>query len=95
MIWLAAYDIEDDGERAKAAAILQAWGFVRVQRSLYVGRAPRGVVQDLVKTLGRHVKTGHVVLVPVTEELLSKALEHGAPPYAPLRPPSYKQTYVV
>lgn len=95
MIWLAVYDIEDDGERARASAILQAWGFVRIQRSFYVGRLPRGRAADLLKILERHVRSGHVALIPITEELLAKALELGKPPYAPLKPPRYPQTYVV
>jgi CRISPR-associated protein Cas2 len=95
VIWLAVYDIEDDGERAKAAAVLQAWGFVRVQRSFFVGRLPRGRAQDLLHVLARHVKTGHVALIPVPDDSLDKALELGAPPYAPLKPPRYVQTLVV
>jgi len=95
MIWLAVYDISDDGERAWAASVLQAWGFARVQRSLYVGRLQRGRAADLVAVLARRVKTGHVALIPVTDELLNKALEVGTPPYAPLKPPRYVQTVVV
>ena len=73
--------------------MLQAWGFVRVQRSLYVGRLQRAA--DLAAVLARRVKTGHVALIPVTEELLWGALEVGTPPYAPLKPPRYVQTLLV
>ncbi|AFA39129.1 CRISPR-associated endoribonuclease Cas2 [Pyrobaculum oguniense TE7] len=95
MIWLAVYDIEDDGERAKAAAVLQAWGFVRVQRSFYVERLPRGRAADLLRVLALVVKSGHVALIPVPDSALDGALELGKPPYAPLKPPRYKQIYVV
>jgi CRISPR-associated protein Cas2 len=95
MIWVAVYDISDDGERGWAASVIQAWGFVRVQRSLYVGRLQRGRAADLAAVLARRVKTGHVALIPVTEELLLRALEVGTPPYAPLKPPRYVQTLLV
>jgi CRISPR-associated protein Cas2 len=95
MIWLAVYDISDDGERAWTASVLQAWGFVRVQRSLYIGRLQRGRAADLAAVLARRVRTGHVALVPVTHELLERALEVGTPPYAPLKPPRHVQALVV
>ena len=95
MIWLAVYDIEDDGERARAAAVLQAWGFARVQRSFYVGRLPRGRAADLLRVLARVVRSGHVALIPVPDNALEGAMELGRPPYAPLRPPKYEGTYVV
>ncbi|ACB39519.1 CRISPR-associated endonuclease Cas2 [Pyrobaculum neutrophilum] len=95
MIWLAVYDIEDDGERAKAAAVLQEWGFVRVQRSFYVGRLERGRAKDLLHILSRYVKRGHIALIPVSREQLEAALELGKPPYAPLKPPRYAQAYVI
>jgi CRISPR-associated protein Cas2 len=95
MIWIVAYDISDDGERAWAASVLQAWGFARVQRSLYVGRLQRGRAADLAAVLAKRVRSGHVALIPVTEELLRRALEVGAPPYAPLRPPRYARALVV
>lgn len=96
MIYIAAYDIEDDAERQKVASILQAWGFVRVQRSLYVGRLPRGAAGDLAKVLARVLKgRGHVVLVPVSESQLEAAVEVGSPPYAPLRPPRYAPALIV
>jgi CRISPR-associated protein Cas2 len=72
--------------------VLQAWGFVRVQRSLYVGRLQRGRAADLAAVLSRRVKTGHVALIPVTKDLLMRALEVGTPPYASLKPPRYVQT---
>jgi CRISPR-associated protein, Cas2 family len=95
MIWIAVYDISDDGERSWAASVIQAWSFVRVQRSLYVGRLQRGRAADLAAVLAKRVKTGHVALIPVTEELLWGALEVGTPPYASLKPPRYVQTLLV
>jgi len=75
--------------------VLQAWGFVRVQRSLCVGRLQRGRAADLAAVLARRVKSGHIALIPVTEELLLRALEVGTPPYAPLKPLRYVQTLLV
>jgi CRISPR-associated protein Cas4 len=89
MIWAAVYDISDDGERSWAASVIQAWGFVRVQRSLYVGRLQRAA--DLAAVLARRVKTGHVALIPVTD--LRGALEVGTPPYAPLKLPRYVRSW--
>lgn len=96
MIFVAAYDIQDDAVRQKVASLLQEWGFTRVQRSLYVGRLPRGSAQDLLKTVERIIDgKGHLVLIPVTEAQLERALEAGAPPYSPLKPPRYGQVLLV
>lgn len=87
-IYVAAYDIEDDSVRLKAARVLEAWGFVRVQRSLYVGRLQRARAQDLIHLLARILQgKGHIVLLPLTDDLLERRLEAGTPPYAPLTPP--------
>jgi len=95
VIWVAVRDISDDGERGWAASVLQAWGFARVQRSLYVGRLQRGRAADLAAVLARRVRSGHVALIPVTDELLGRALEVGTPPYAPLKPPRHGPAVVV
>ncbi len=76
MIYLVAYDISDDSERERVASALMAMGFVRIQRSVFVGRAPRGRVADLVEAVRRVLRgSGHVVIVPVPEHLFRKRVE--------------------
>jgi len=96
MIWLAIYDVEDDGERAKIASTLLSWGFARVQRSFYVGRLPRGRAQDLALRISRILRGGgHIVFLPSSEEQLEKSIEVGIPPYSPLRPPRRADAVVI
>jgi len=84
MIFLAAYDIQDDGVRAKVAKVLEAWGFSRVQRSVYVGRLTRARAQDLLRVVERLLKPGdHLLLIPITEEQLRARLEAGRAPFNP------------
>jgi len=96
MIYVVAYDISDDGERARVASILQAWGLVRIQRSLFVGVLPRGRVNDLAQVIKRSLKgEGHVLFLPITPELLRKRVEVGVPPYAPISTPKYAEAVIV
>ncbi len=74
MMWLVAYDISDDAEREKVAALLQAMGFSRVQRSVFVGRGPRGRVLDALERAKRVLRGRHHVLaVPVQWDLRAEA----------------------
>jgi len=96
MIWLVAYDVSDDSERERIAQTLMAWGFVRIQRSVFVGRLPRGRAADLREVLARILRgRGHVVMIPITEEQLGRRLEVGAPQFEPIRPPKRQQTLII
>jgi CRISPR-associated protein Cas2 len=44
---LAAYDVRDDGRRARVSAILQSWGD-RVQRSVFLCTVPQDDLPNLL-----------------------------------------------
>ena len=99
MMYLVAYDISDNDERERVASALMAMGFVRIQRSVFLGRAPRGRVADLAEAIRRIVRgRGHVIIVPVPEHLVAKRIEIGQPQFdsaqAALRPPPRIITFI-
>lgn len=69
MMWLIAYDVSDGEERELVASVLMAAGFFRVQKSVFVGGAPRGRVLDVLERLRRRLKGRHYVwAVPTSWE---------------------------
>lgn len=68
MLTLVIYDIADSKVRFELANYLKTKGFVRVQRSFFIGRPPPNVLLDVERTLHRFVRSPrdviHVVHVP-------------------------------
>lgn len=67
---LVIYDISDNKIRCELANYLKTKGFVRVQKSFFIGRPPPNVLLDVERTLHRFIRSMndviHVIRVPET-----------------------------
>jgi CRISPR-associated protein Cas2 len=65
---VVAYDISRDDARLKAARILQAMGFARIQRSVYVARGGAAKARDAARALARILNEdtdrADIILIP-------------------------------
>lgn len=63
------YDISDNQTRFNLANYLKTKGFVRVQRSFFIGRPTPGILKDVERVLPRyvHFESDVIHLVPVPE----------------------------
>lgn len=86
MPWLICYDIENDQRRLKIANRLLEAGFVRLQKSVFVGDPREPVLRELNGWLKNFVpppdtpNADCVLLLPCTQNQLDTALMLGLPP---------------
>lgn len=86
MPWLISYDIEDDKRRLKIANRLLQAGFVRLQKSVFVGDPREVVLRHLTAWLQQFVpstgttRTDCVLILSCTQNQIDSAQMLGKPP---------------
>lgn len=81
MIVLVVYDISDNGVRSELANYLKVKGFVRVQRSFFVGRPTPAILRDVERVLPKYVvsESDVIHLIPVPEVYVKGIRVYGRP----------------
>lgn len=81
MIILVVYDISDNQVRAELANYLKTKGFVRVQRSFFIGRPTPAILRDVERVLPKYVASENDVihLIPVPEIMVKGIRVYGRP----------------
>jgi CRISPR-associated protein Cas2 len=68
---LALYDIPDDALRARIADLLLDRGLVRIQRSVFLGRASPGrrdlIIQEITEIVGQQAARIHLIPLAADE----------------------------
>jgi CRISPR-associated protein Cas2 len=78
---LVVYDISDNGVRAELSNYLKAKGFVRIQRSAFIGRPLPSVLRDVERSMPRFIKGERDVvhLIPLVEVSVKNMRVYGHP----------------
>lgn len=81
MLILVVYDIAENKIRYELANYLKTKGFVRVQRSFFIGRPIPSTLKDVERTLPKYIKSVNDVihLVPVNETTIKYIKVFGKP----------------
>jgi len=76
---VVAYDISSNVRRFEAAEKLKGLGFVRIQKSLYIGRGGVALAKEAYRALLRVIDktTDSVFIVVVPREAIEKAFAYG------------------
>jgi CRISPR-associated protein Cas2 len=79
MFYIVSYDIPHDRTRTRIASLCQAYGFKRIQFSVFAGEQTRNMVEMLAMEasdiLGKRL--GKVVVVPVCGRCYEKIIDVG------------------
>ncbi|MEM1826359.1 MAG: CRISPR-associated endonuclease Cas2, partial [Desulfurococcaceae archaeon] len=81
MLILVVYDISSNEVRLDLANYLKTKGFVRVQKSFFVGRPLPSVLKDIERTLNRFIRSENDVIhiIPVPEIYVKQIKVYGKP----------------
>lgn len=81
MIILIVYDISDNKTRGELADYLKTKGFVRVQKSFFIGRPRTNTLLDIERTLHKFIRSDNDVIhvIPVPETIVKNIKVYGKP----------------